>query len=103
MEQGLPLRPLGQLHVYRNDVVEWVVALSAADAAVVMAANLLQNGYDETFLRDEADLNFALEPENKVITIHEYWTGTGANGPERLSCREWADTHGRGFLCTTEY
>lgn len=92
------------LHVYRNGVVEWVVAFSEIDAALVHGAELFRTGYDSAFIRDEADLSFAQEPDDKMLHIREYSTWPdGDHGAERRECREWAAAHGRGFLCTTEW
>ncbi len=85
-----------ELHVYRNKIVEWVVAASPEDAAKV-----LLHHHDGSADPEELDLKFAQEPDDKLLRIVEY-DGPGGDN-QTLSCKEWASINGRGFLCSTEF
>lgn len=78
------------LHVYKNGVIEWVVAASAEDAVA------FYRGYYKLIDDEEADLEFEQEPDGKVLEIQ-------GDEPESGTCAELAAKHGRGLLCTTEW
>lgn len=82
---------MGGLHVFANDVVEWVIARDEADATAV---------WHEFFGESEepVDTNWVrLEPWT-VITVHDDDLGV-----RTMTCAGWIVESGRGFLCTTEY
>lgn len=97
-----------RLHVFRNTVVEWVVAWSIEDARQVMREYLHQQyppRFDERgFDWSEACWSFKQEPDSKILKIRfDETTKRGKLRSRRMSCRRWAEQHGRGFLCSTEY
>jgi hypothetical protein len=82
------------LHVYANEVVEWMVAESPDDAIKVWEETTGMN------YADEDGGTFEQEPDDKVI-----WIGFEENDEEteRKTCREWANEKGRCYLCSSEY
>lgn len=87
---------MSELHVYRNDVIEWYVASSLEDAVAVAREYL-----DKTIglHDDEMDLNLVQEPDNKILSIVDENSDT----TKARRCSTWARLNGRGFLCTTEF
>ena len=100
-----------KLHVFSNDVVEWVVASSKQDAAAVYEETI-GDPYDP----EEAG-EFSLEPDDKRLTIHEDETIHQSEIPQNAvlvaedkfsktysaTMAEWAAARGRSYLCSTEY
>lgn len=78
------------LHVF-TDGVDSVVAYDADDAAAV---------WNEHIGDDYEGDGFEPFPDDKSLTIDR---SDEDLGHETKTCREWADTEGRGFLCSTEY
>jgi hypothetical protein len=101
-----------QLHVFANDVTEWVVAYSPEDAVKVWEETV-----GETYILDEYGGVFEQEPDDKELTIDEEETIKEKAAPVggvlvesreyskvyRATMRAWADARGRSFLCSTEY
>jgi hypothetical protein len=80
------------LHVYSNDVTEWIIAYSPEDAIKVWEEDV---GYEY-----ELDNGiFVLESDDKELSIHNVDEG----GSETYTMREWAEKMGRSYLCSTEY
>lgn len=82
-----------ELKVYRNDVIEWVIARSPEDAA-----ELVKEYAGEPDSDDEPATWRAL-PDDKVLAIGDEDSGTVAT----KTCAEWVASNGRGFLASTEY
>lgn len=82
-----------ELHLWRNQVVDWYVAESAAEAAVLARAYQEVLGTDP----EEMDLEFSQEPDDRALTfVHE------DGRRETKSCREWARDTPKGFWGSTE-
>lgn len=80
------------LRVFRNDVIEWVIAASPEDAVQVM----LETGAPAP---DDPD-------EWKECPLDKTWTCQEAHDERdlvTLTFREWIARKGRSFLGTTEY
>lgn len=87
------------LHVYRNRVIEWVVAESPEQALHLLAVYLVEEcGYDPS----EVDAQLTQEPDDKMLSM--LCDGPDTHIEERVTktCAEWAAEHGPGFLGTTE-
>jgi hypothetical protein len=82
------------LHVYTN-CTEWIVAESLKEARELYREYaIIGSGACE----DELDLDFAQEPDDKLISIsNDDSTAT------RLTCDAWCQVNGKGFLATSEY
>lgn len=95
---------LGHLHVFRNRVVDWVVAWSVSDAARVYRQYLLAQ-YSGASDWSESDFDFTQEPDKKILAITDESRPTrrGTHRRVRRSCRRWAAENGRGFLASTEF
>ena len=81
------------MHVYENNVIEWVVAESVDDAKKV-----LREHYQNWDCGDEIDLDFKQTPDERVLTRDEC-----RGDAVRKTAADWAKEVGRGFLMTTEY
>ena len=89
------------LHVFDDDV-DKVVAYSPDDAWLVWCA---ETGSDP---EEDGAARFFQMPDDETIFI---WCIDGkpcehgelGGAPIKLTCREWADRVGRGFLCSSEY
>jgi len=79
------------MHVYRNEDVDWVVAVSEDDAMDVWCES---NGEER---EDYPDEKWEQEPDDKVLTIQS------DEGSEEKTCAEWVRLNGRGFLCSQNY
>lgn len=82
-----------QLRVYRNDVIEWVIAESPEEAAELAKEYAGEPDPDwETgpwrALPDDDTL--AIEDEDLALVVTK-------------TCAEWVASNGRGFLASTEY
>jgi hypothetical protein len=84
---------MGTLHVYCNDVTDWVISESAEEAEEMAIKEL---GYEPD---DDEYLNFTQEPDDKVLSI---WDEDG-DIKDAKTCAEWCKSYGKGFLCSTEY
>lgn len=81
---------MGTLRVYRNDIVEWVVAESPEEATRIMV--------------DENHAHYDDPPEWIACDSHDEWTlQEGPDAPKTRTFGGWIETNGRGFLGTTEY
>jgi hypothetical protein len=101
-----------QLHVFANDVTEWVVAYNHKDAVKVWEETV-----GETYIPDEYGGDFSMVDDEAELTIDEEETieprpiPAGAVLVENLehskvyraTMRAWADVRGRCYLCSTEY
>jgi hypothetical protein len=102
-----------QLHVFSDNVINWVVAYDPEDA---------MKAYEETTGQpwkefEDDDNEFTQEPDETELTIIEEEmnipepipTGAvlvkkeGYQQTYQATCRAWADARGRGLLCSTEY
>lgn len=81
------------LSVFKNEVVEHVVAESEADASQVWRETVGED-YDE-----EDCGAWEREPDDTVLSI----TDDSGENEESKTCAQWAASNGRGFLCSTEY
>jgi hypothetical protein len=87
------------IHVFGNGVTEWFVAESASEAVEMALAMNREHGYPVP--DSELDLDFVKLPDTQKLTIEgDYEPGVRI---KQMTCREWADSHGKGFLATTEY
>jgi hypothetical protein len=101
-----------QLHVFANEVTEWVIAYSPQDAVKVW-----EETTGDTYFPDDSGGAFVQEPDDNELTVDEEETiqprpvpvgGALVEGREhskvyRATMRAWADARGRCFLCSTEY
>lgn len=88
---------MSKLSVYRNDVIDHVIAESEEDALAV----LLETGCYGSSADDltETATVFERVPDDKVIAIDMQ-----DGGPKQFkTAAEWIAQEGRGFLCSTEY
>lgn len=80
------------LKLYKNDVIEWVVAESPEDATAIMLSEKMH--YDDP-------------PEWEELPMDSKWTLFGQftdDGKDlTLTAAEWIARQGRGFLGTTEF
>ena len=77
------------MRVYRNDVVDWVIAESEEDAAKVW-----EESCGDDYSVDDLG-KWEVAEDDEVITLLE------DEGPVAKTCKEWA-AEGRGFLGSTE-
>lgn len=105
-----------QLHVFCNDVIEWVVAYDREDAIKVWEETTGEKRSDYVSDNDEGML---FEPcsddgmlricyEDELKSDHmpaDAQIEDRGDGYQHIKAtmRAWADANGRGFLCTTEY
>lgn len=85
---------MAQLHVYKNDVIDCIVAESAEDARAI---GLSYAGNSEEY----RDLEYSQLPDDQLKTID--WDDGGEAGKITMTCAEWCAKNGKGFLCSTEY
>lgn len=85
------------LKVWANDVTDWVIAESAADARAVLNEHTGFPGDDDDQIPPEDE--WEAEPDDKPLEIR---TDDG-RGVVKKTCAEWVAESGRGFLCSTEY
>lgn len=85
------------MHIYTNEVVDWVIAESEDDANQVLCE---QHGYTLEQLADEGMLITAQWPDDKPLTLTEEDAY-----PAKLTLlpAEWAAREGRCFLGSTQY
>lgn len=100
------------LHVFANDVTDWVIAYNPEDAKAVYTEST-----GMPYNPEEDGGEFEQESDAKVLTIYEDKTTTPQPKPAHAivvqeseyhhtytaTCRAWADARGRCFLCSTEY
>jgi len=79
------------LHVYKNDVIDHVVATSAEEAKGLMCKAF---GDVEEHLETE----YIQVPDDRELTIN-----SDDDGLITHTCAEWCKINGKGFLCSTEY
>jgi len=83
------------LHVYENEVIDWIVAESEEEARAI---GLSQSGDSEEY----KDLEYTQCADDQPLTIN--WDdGPEGAGKMTLTCAEWCAKNGKGFLCSTEY
>jgi len=101
-----------ELHVFANEVTDWVVASDPVDAIKVW-----EKSTGQEYIVDEYGGEFAPEPDENLFTLYEEETITQQIIPEgailveksqfshtyRATFRAWADARGRCFLGSTEY
>lgn len=80
------------LHVFRNDDGDHVIAESEGDAAMVLAEHL------ETFVDAQADWDEL--PDGAVLTLGD--SDCDDAEPVTQTCREWARSLGRCFLADAD-
>ena len=81
------------LHVYANDVTDWVIASSPADADAVSVEHTgapIEPGYE---------LDWKRLPLDRVLNLHM----DDGRGSVEQTCAEWIAEQGRSFLGSTEY
>lgn len=85
------------LKVYKNDITEWVIAWSPADATAVLKE---QAGWDDDTLAEyfPDGVEWQECPRAQDFTYHD-----PDNGPITKKFGEWIDERGRCYLATTEY
>lgn len=81
------------LHVFKNDVTDWVVAESAADATNV----LLELGTGVAV--EDLDTDWQQLPDDKVLAIN---FDECDGGRRAQTCAAWCAEKGRGVLGSTE-
>ena len=99
------------LHVFSNDVTDWVIAYSPEDAVKVW-----EETTGETYDRLEGWGDFEQEADDKVSTMFEtdtdnlpipdkaiYVEEGEYSRTVKATNRAWADCRGRCFLGSTEY
>lgn len=105
-----------QLHVFSNEVTEYIVAYDEQDAGKVweettgenLADYIKSEGEGMEFTRCPDDGRLAIKCEDVLKDDHK---PAGAEVIEsgddwetlRATMRAWADVTGRGYLCSTEY
>lgn len=87
---------MGELHVFKNDVIDWVIAASAEDATRVWEEHNGASWADVT--GDDEAPEWVQEPDDKVL-----WVRDDEGGRNEKSCEAWAAELGRSFLASTEY
>lgn len=89
------------LHVYQNWVVETFIAESLEEVKEIARKYFIENygSHDDI---DDDYLDFKELPDDKTMTV--------LNDPyedpkdeEKMTCKEFAEKYGKGFLCSTEY
>lgn len=80
-----------ELSVFKNDVIDWVIARDEADAQRVCAEHY------ETSVEDYDGGVWVRLPRESIVDV------SGPDVTDGRTCGEWIATEGRGFLCSTEY
>lgn len=78
------------LHVYENEVTDWVVTISEEEARKLLLDFFKSDEYE--------DLEYTQCPDDQDLTITNDDTGK-----ETHTCAEWCKMNGKGFLCSTEW
>lgn len=92
---------MADLHVFANEI-EWCVAESLEDVEAAMKESIgaVYSPEDEIeWIQMDDDATLAIWMVEGEIAEH----GEAGAHVETLTCREWADQQGRGFLASTEY
>jgi len=84
-----------KLYVFTNGV-DHVVAYDAGDAVIALAVEHWGDIDGAEYDGGE----FTPCDDNALLTIND---DDNDEGERTKTMREWADTEGRGFLCSTEY
>lgn len=84
-----------RVHVFRNNVTEWVVAYDIKDAGRVLTEfwKKADPGVDPS----ELDFEFQQVDDSESLVMNDY------GGSVTKTAREWANEKGCGFLMSTEY
>lgn len=92
---------MSELHVFKNDVIDWVVAESVEDAKLAHDQYMKDIGADPygADLYEADELEWKAEPDDKVLSITDDDEGCRIE----KTCATWAREKGRGFLCSTEF
>lgn len=83
------------MHIYQNEVTDWVIAADEADANAVLREHYM---YTQEELEEEQMQVTTMWPDDKPLRISDD-DGTKTT----LTPAEWIAREGRGFLCSTEY
>ena len=87
---------MSDLRVFRNDVIDWVIAESPADATRAWEEH---NGDTwENCTGDDERPSWRELANDEVLNVRD----DDGDSVEK-TCAEWVRDHGRGFLCSTEY
>ena len=81
-----------ELHVYRNEVIDWVIASSPEDAARVWEEHTSGAPYPEEYG------TWRQLPDSDVLPMNDE-----VEGHREMTCAKWASLNGRSFLGSTEY
>ena len=81
------------LHVYANDVIDWIVASSPEEARTLAIEELGSGHYD---IESE---EYELCSDDEPLTIRD----EDKNERVTKTCAEWCADNGKGFLCSTEH
>lgn len=92
------------MHVFRNNVTDWVVAESAEHAAILHRRYLLDEcDWDEGDLEHGDVLVFTQEPDDKPLSVLADSANSAIEQRVTKTCGEWAATEPAGMLCSTEW
>lgn len=80
------------LHVFRNDVIDWVIAFDTADANAV----LVEHACDSA--DDPIDIEWRQLPDDSELSIRDDFGELVTK-----TCAEWVASKGRCFLASTEF
>lgn len=83
------------LRVYRNDVIDWVIASSPADCNEAYAEH---TGEPVSAIYD-GEYDWRALPLDRTLNMHM----DDGRGSVEQTCAEWIAEQGRGFLGSTEY
>lgn len=87
---------MSALYVFRNDVIDWVIALDSADATKVWEEHS-GDDYDS-----DAHAEWLRLPDEDVLAIN-YGDDDDDDEHVEKTCAELVAIHGRCFLASTEY
>lgn len=87
---------MSDLHVFKNDVIDWVIAANLEDATRVWEEHNGSSWADVT--GDDEPPEWIQEPDDKVL-----WVRDDEGGRNEKTCAALAAELGRRFLASTEY
>jgi hypothetical protein len=90
---------MSELRVFKNDVVDWVIATSREDAIKVVNEHY---GFD-CEIEGGADFIECPMDEDLTIVFEDGVRGNGENAEITKTMKEWIEGEGRCFLCSTEW
>lgn len=101
---------MSELHVWKNDIVEWFVAESESEVWELWHKETGENRVDYI------DMDFSQIDDSESLTVRyddlydvpsplpDGGTLNNENGIRvTATCGAWAKQNGKGLLCTTEY